>query len=154
MKEFVSEVGSDLIDMVITAARENKLQIISSVWAINEAIAVIDRKVRKKELTALEVQTIIATFAQRINEGSQSSSFLFTPMTHQIVANSRLLIDHFHISPDDALHLYTAWIYDCNHFLIHDKKIINRIKSGVAEDMTVIDLNNEGDRMHLATKLS
>lgn len=43
IKEFVPEVGSDLIDKITTSAREGKLQIITSVWAINEAIAVIDR---------------------------------------------------------------------------------------------------------------
>jgi predicted nucleic acid-binding protein len=153
MKEFITEVGSDLIDAVTTAAREGKLQVISSVWAVNEVIAVIDRKVRKKELTTIEVQTIIATLTQRIKDSIQNASFFFAPLEHQIVAYSRLLIDEYHISPDDALHLYTSWIYDCEYFLIHDRKIINRIKSRIAEGMTIIDLDSEKDRMYLAAQL-
>jgi predicted nucleic acid-binding protein len=47
IKEFAPEVGSELIDKLTTKAREGDIQIVSSVWMINEALAVIDRKFRK-----------------------------------------------------------------------------------------------------------
>jgi predicted nucleic acid-binding protein len=50
IKEFAPEVGSELIDKLTTKAREGDIQIVSSVWMINEALAVIDRKFRKNEL--------------------------------------------------------------------------------------------------------
>ncbi len=50
IKEFSPEVGSELIDKLTTKAREGDIQIVSSVWMINEALAVIDRKFRKNEL--------------------------------------------------------------------------------------------------------
>ncbi len=46
IKEFVPEVGSDLIDDVSNAAEAGNLQIITSTWSINEAVAVIDRLTR------------------------------------------------------------------------------------------------------------
>lgn len=50
IKEFAPEVGSELIDKLTTKATEGDIQIVSSVWMINEALAVIDRKFRKNEL--------------------------------------------------------------------------------------------------------
>lgn len=152
IKEFVPEVGSDLIDKLTTAARENKLEIISSVWAINETIAVIDRKQRKGELTKVEIQRIIATFVNRYLNNKEN--FFFVSIQSEMVANSRILINEFHISADDALHLYTGYIYDCSYFLIHDNKIIDRILSRVAEDMRTINLADETNRRYLESELS
>lgn len=42
-------------------------------------------------------------------------------------------IDIFYISPDNALHLYTAFIYDCDYFLIHDRKIIKNYLSTLSK---------------------
>jgi predicted nucleic acid-binding protein len=154
IKEFVPEVGSDLIDKVTTSAREGNLQIIASVWAINEAIAVIDRLTRRHEkpLSRSEQQEIIATFAQRITESSEHAAYRFAPIKHSLVSNSRMLIDGLHISPDDALHFYTAYVYDCDYFLIHDNKTVNRLKSQQVDGMTVIDLDSEADRSYLASQ--
>jgi predicted nucleic acid-binding protein len=54
IKEFAPEVGSELIDKLTTKAREGDIQIVSSVWMINEALAVIDRKFRKNGLNNLK----------------------------------------------------------------------------------------------------
>lgn len=155
IKEFVPEVGSDLIDKITTSAREGNLQIISSIWAINEAVAVIDRLTRtpKNPLSKGEQQGIIATFAERIIQSNENSAYRFAPIDHALVANSRMLIDGLHISPDDALHLYTGYVYDCEYFLIHDNKIIERLKSEKIEGMTIIDLDNEADRRLIASRL-
>ena len=55
IKEFSPEVGSELIDRLTTKASEGDIQIVSSVWMINEALAVIDRKFRKNELKQPQV---------------------------------------------------------------------------------------------------
>lgn len=81
LKEFVSEDGSDIVDKLTTAAREGKIQIVTSVWSVNEAIGVIDRKVRKGELAKPDVQTIMATISERIVASTQDSSFLLTPVS-------------------------------------------------------------------------
>jgi predicted nucleic acid-binding protein len=154
IKEFVSEIGSDVVDKVTTSAREGKLQIITSVWAINEAIAVIDRLTRrpKDPLTSMEQQKIIATFVERIRESSEHSAYRFAPIEHVLVANSRALIDGVHISADDALHLYTGFIHDCDYFLLHDSKIVRRLKAVPIEGMQIIDLGDENDHRFLASE--
>ena len=95
---------------------------------INEALAVIDRKFRKNELKQPQVQKIIATFAESIKTSSQTAIFLFAPVDHTIISRSRNLINGLHISTDDALHLYAAWVVDCQYFLVHDHNIITRVK--------------------------
>jgi len=154
IKEFVPEVASDLIDKVTTSAREGNLQIITSVWAINEAIAVIDRLTRRPDnpLSKSEQQDIMATFVERIMESNENAAYRFAPIEHTLVANSRILIEGLHISPDDALHLYTAYVYDCEYYLIHDKKIVKRLKSESIEGMRIIDLDDEADRNYLTSQ--
>ncbi|MGH9877007.1 MAG: type II toxin-antitoxin system VapC family toxin [Nitrososphaera sp.] len=156
IKEFVPEVGSDLVDDVSNAARAGKLKVIMSIWSVNEAVAVIDRLTRRpaEPLSPSERQQIIATFVERIKDSNEKASFRITPIEHILVTQSRLLIDQLHISPDDALHLYTAWIYDCDYFFIHDNKIVNRLKAASIQGMKIIDLADERDRALARQELS
>lgn len=103
-------------------------------------------------LSQSEQQDIIATIVERIRESSEHAAYRFAPIEHPIVTNSRTLIDGLHISPDDALHFYTAYVYDCDYFLIHDNKIVKRLKSQRIKGMTVIDLDSETDRSYLVSK--
>lgn len=160
IKEFSPrEVGFDLIDKITTSARQDssKLQIVSSIWTINEAVAVLDRKLRKQEITQVEMQTVIATLTQRIKDSSENASFRFAPMDHSMIAKSRSLIAAYHISADDALHLYTGWLYDCDYLLFHDRKIM-RIKPLISTasggSVNLIDLGDETDRRLLESQLS
>lgn len=136
------EVGSDLVDDISNAAKAGNLQIITSIWSLNEAVAVIDRLARKPKdpLSPTEVQQIIATISERITHTGEYATFRIAPIEHVIVAKSRLLVNAFHISADDALHLYTGWLYDCGHFLIHDNKIVQRLKAAPIEGMKIVDL--------------
>lgn len=123
-------------------------------WAINEAIAVVDRLTRRSKdpLSKVEQRQIIATFAERVKASKADAAFRFAPIEHVLVTvtNSRTLIDGMHISPDDALHLHTAYIYDCSYFLLHDAKIVQRIKTKPIECMQIIDLDDQRDREHLS----
>lgn len=155
IKEFVIEEGSDLVDRVTTLARTGDIQIISSVWTINETIAVVDRLTRrpKNALSRTEQQEIMATFAERMRSSDEHATFRFALIDHALVTGSRLLIDSYHISADDALHIYTAFIYDCNYLLIHDNKIVSRLKTDPIQGMEIIDLGSEADCQHLLNQL-
>ncbi len=41
--EFHNEIDSDLVSKIITSTNRNDLQIISSIWTINEIIVVMDK---------------------------------------------------------------------------------------------------------------
>ena len=156
IKEFVPETGSDLVDDTINAAKSGDIQVYTSVWSVNEAVAVVDRLTRRPAdpLSAAEQQQIIATFTERIRDSGEHAAYRVTPIEHVMVTGSRLLIDQLHISPDDALHIYTAWIYDCDYFFIHDDKIVKRLKQASIQDMTVIDLGDEKDKALARSQLN
>jgi predicted nucleic acid-binding protein len=162
VKEFVPELGSQLISRIVTAATEGHIEVYCSEWVINEAVAVVDRLSRrinehtkKPYLSKVKVQGIIATIAERVrNSGLQNSNIYFVYLDHAILANSRKLIDQYHISADDAVHLYTGWIYDCDYFLTHDKDLFKRIPSKNYEGIQMIDLGNAKDRNQLGSKLT
>ena len=108
----------------------------------------IDRLTRRPvdPLSIAEQQQIIATFVERIRDSNERAAFRITPIEHVIVANSRLLIDRLHISADDALQVYTGFIYDCDYFFIHDNNLVHRLKAASIQGMKIIDLANEKDR--------
>jgi predicted nucleic acid-binding protein len=54
IKEFAPEVGSELIDKLTTKAREGDIQIVSSVWMINEALAELIGSLERMNLNNLK----------------------------------------------------------------------------------------------------
>jgi hypothetical protein len=62
---------------------------------------------------------------------------------------TRFLIDRYHISTDDALHLYTAWIRDCDSFIFQDKYLSKMIPKEYEPES-----NNKADRTYLQLQLS
>ncbi|MEW5840193.1 MAG: hypothetical protein AB1753_04240, partial [Thermoproteota archaeon] len=71
-----------------------------------------------------------------------------------LVAKSRLLIDGYPISADDALHVYTAFIYDCDFLLMHDNRIVTPLKADPLTRLEVIDLGSRADREYLRRQLN
>lgn len=153
LKEFVSEVSSDLIDKTLLAAESGKLQIITSRWSINEAVSVIDRKNRNKELGLLDLQVIYDIFAQRIVETSEEANFRIVPVANAIIEHSMLLTVDYHIRPPDALHLSTTHIFDCSYLLVRDKDFVRKVKPHPPPGLEIIDLENASDRKHLESEL-
>ena len=50
--------------------------------------------------------------------------------------------------------LYASWVVDCQYFLVHDHKIITRVKSKQHEDLKIIDLGDQNDIQRLESELS
>jgi hypothetical protein len=44
-------------------------------------------------------------------------------------------------------------VFDCRYFLVHDKKIVNRLNSFDYDDLEIIDLANADDRLYLEKEL-
>ncbi len=161
LKEFVDEVGSDLVSKITSSTNRNDIQIISSVWVINEAISVIDRLTRRNMdkkpkdiiLDIPSIQLIISTVVERIKKTSENSFFRFVYLEHPIITDSRILIKDFHLSPNDAVHVFTGYVYDCNYFLVQDKNLIKEFPEKRYYKMKLIDLANAEDRKFLESTL-
>ena len=163
--ELFNKSSSDLISKISSIDISN-VQIISSIWTMNEIIAITDRlsqKINKKtgffELSNIDIQKVISTIVARIKTISKSSSskvFNFVYLDHKIIkiiTDSRKLTSDFHLSPNDAIHLCTGYIFDCNYFIVYNKSFVNRFPFKKYATMKVVDLTNENDRKMLETEL-
>jgi hypothetical protein len=43
--------------------------------------------------------------------------FNFVYLDHNIITDSRILTKDFHLSPTDAIHMFTGYAYNCNTLL-------------------------------------
>ncbi len=89
-------------------------------------------------------------------EGSKEQTktiFRFVYLDHAIITDSRILKD-FHLSPNDAVHIFTGYVYDCNYFLVQDKNLIKEFPLKKYYNMKLIDLANEDVRIFLEKELN
>jgi predicted nucleic acid-binding protein len=159
--EFHNEIDSDLVSKIITSTNRNDLQIISSIWTINEIIAVMDKisqKINEKtgmfELSNIDIKKIVSTIVERIRKiiNNENAMFNFVYLDHNIIKDSRILTKDFHLSPTDAIHMFTGYAYNCNYFVTHNKYFINQFPFKKYGEMKLIDLKNENDRKLLESE--
>jgi hypothetical protein len=157
----VNKSSSDLISKISSIDISN-VQIISSIWTMNEIIAIMDRlsqKINKKtgffELSNIDIQKVISTIVARIKTISKPSStvFNFVYLDHKIITDSRKLTRDFHLSSNDAIHLCTGYSFNCNYFIVYNKSVVNQFPFKKYAAMKLVDLTNENDRKMLETEL-
>ena len=162
---FHHEINVDLLSKIITTStNRNNLQIISSIWTINEIIAIIDRllqKINEKtgffELSDNDIKKIISTIVERIRiitSNNDNAMFKFVYLDHDIITDSRILTKNFHLPLNDAIHMLTGYAYNCNYFIVHNKYFINQFPFKKYDKMKLIDLTNENDRKLLERELN
>jgi predicted nucleic acid-binding protein len=161
VKEFQAGIGTDLVSK-ISSTNRNDIQIISSIWTINEIILVMDKisqKINEKtgmfELSNQDIKKIISTVVERIKTISKENTMLkFVYLDHNIITESRILTKDFHLSPTDAIHLFTGYAYNCNYFVVHNKYFINQFPFKKYAKMKLIDLTDENDKKILESELN
>ena len=161
VKEFQVGISSSLVSKISSTCR-NDIQIISSIWTFNEIISVMDKisqKINEKtgmfKLSNNDIKKIISIIVERIRTISNENTMLkFVYLDHNIITDSRILTKDFHISPADAIHMFTGYVYDCNYFVAHDKHFINQFPFKKYARMKLIDLTNENDRKLLERELN
>ncbi|MDI6655823.1 MAG: type II toxin-antitoxin system VapC family toxin, partial [Candidatus Hydrothermarchaeota archaeon] len=100
VKRYSSEEGSSTINSLF----ESEHEIVTSHWTLTEAIAAIDKKVRRRQITETERDLSISVLFSDILEKNitfikLSDEFLY-PIIEKILAH--------HISADDALQLFSC----------------------------------------------
>lgn len=151
-KIFAQEPGSDDAGLLFRLAHDGRLQIYMSRWVINETIAAIDRKERRKEFRMDERNRILATIiTHAIQFSEENRAVKFVPVTDEIVSRSKDIIMEYRIGADDSLHLYTAFAKDCQYFVCCDSKLIKNT-AGMVADLQLLDITNHADVLRL-TKL-
>lgn len=114
--------------------KNSNIQIIMSVWTINETIAAIDKKAHQKhDISKEEADVLISQVLQKTLEYSkdQTSGISFVPVDNDIVRGSLPFIYDSHISADDALHVFTAFEQGCEYIITHDIRIRQQLPTTI-----------------------
>lgn len=87
VKTYSQEAGTDVADALFKLAEDKRVKIVLSIWAVNEAVAAIDRKHRRGELTDLQCDLIFATIVRRTIDYAEKpdAPIEFKPITRSIL---------------------------------------------------------------------
>lgn len=133
VKLFKQESGTATANLLFRLAHDKRIQILMSYWTINETTAALDRTYRRREISDENYPIIRATLIKNlILYGDEGSSVGIVPLPNVILRHSIDVINQFHVSADDALHLYTAFVMNCDYFLCDDRKLVSRTNGEIS----------------------
>lgn len=139
VKEFSEEIGSEIAHRLFSMCKKGRIDLITSHWTIGESIAAVDRKFRKRELTEDQMDTIIVTLIGRTTELANTKHLTIVALNQNLVTASWKYIASNHLSADDALHLVSSLVTECDIFIASDKYLVAVIKREGMESDNISD---------------
>ncbi|MCK4398938.1 MAG: type II toxin-antitoxin system VapC family toxin [Methanophagales archaeon] len=142
VKRYCEEEGSDVVNDVFESGNE----ILSSYWTLAEAIAAIDRKVAKRQISEEE-----RDFAISVLFSDVFNRVTFVKISNEFIEAIIEMILAHHISTDDALQLFSCIISFSPIFLASDRALIRAAKE---EGLKAFDVENSEDNERLRRLLA
>ncbi len=142
VKRYCEEEGSDVVNDVFESGNE----ILSSYWTLAEAIAAIDRKVAKRQISEEE-----RDFAISVLFSDVFNRVTFVKISNEFIEAIIEMILAHHISADDALQLFSCIISFSPIFLASDRALIRAAKE---EGLKAFDVENSEDNERLRRLLA
>jgi len=137
VKRYCEESGSDVVNEVFESGNE----IVTSYWTLAEAIAAIDKKVAKRQISEEERDFVISVlFSDALN------GITFVKISNDFIEAIIEKILAHHISTDDALQLVSCIVSISPIILAADKGLIRAAKW---EGLEAFDVENSGERERL-----
>ena len=102
------EKGANEITELIDSAKNGKITLISSFLLVGECISVFDKWVRYKLISSEDLNRTIKKFIRDIQELSNNGMLILEPVSTSTITNCLELIIKYHLSINDAIHLYSA----------------------------------------------
>ncbi|MBA7528054.1 hypothetical protein ES705_20237 [subsurface metagenome] len=142
VKRYCEEGGSDVVNDVF----ESDNEIVTSYWTLAEAIAAIDKKVAKRQISEEERDFVISVlFSDVLNR------ITFVKISNEFIEAIIEMILAHHISADDALQLFSCIVSLSPIFLASDKGLIRAAKE---EGLKSFDVENSEEREKLRRLLA
>jgi predicted nucleic acid-binding protein len=142
VKRYCEEEGSDVVNEVFEGGNE----IVTSYWTLAEAIAAIDRKVAKRQISEEERDFVISVLFSDV-----SDRITFVKISNEFIEAIIEKILAHHISADDALHLFSCFVSLSPIFLASDKGLIRAAKE---EGLKAFDVENREEKEKLRRLLA
>jgi uncharacterized protein len=124
LKRYVSEPGTETVDLIYDKAETGELTITISLWNIGEALGVLDEKRRKGWLTEKEFQQTLKNFANEILKLIRLKSIEIIPLHTQILTNTWNLLMTHQVYEADALQIATCIQNKNNALVSSDEKLV------------------------------
>ena len=102
------EEGSGIINNLVDDAKAGKEQLVSSFIVIGEIISVFDKWVRYKLISSDECTELVKIFIWEIKELNDAGILILEHVSTSTITNCLDLITKYHLSLNDAIHLYSA----------------------------------------------
>jgi len=142
VKRYCEEGGSDVVNDVF----ESDNEIVTSYWTLAEAIAAIDKKVAKRQISEEERDFVISVlFSDVLNR------ITFVKISNEFIEAIIEMILAHHISADDALQLFSCIVSLSLIFLASDKGLTRAAKE---EGLKAFDVENSEEREKLRRLLA
>ena len=151
VKRFSKERASDVADMLFAASNAGKFKIFISTWVVNESIAAIDRKFRRRETSLEDRNNSIATLIDETDLLAKNGSLEIIPIKQDIVDGSLEFVINHHLFADDALHIVSAITNSCKIFVTADRLLVEVIKE---TDLQGFNIEKSSEQRSLFNRLN
>lgn len=128
LKRYITEAGTEAIDLIFDKAEIGELAITISLWNIGEALGVLDERQRRGWLTDREFQQTLNLFADELVKLMRLKSLEITPVQTSTLTNTWNLIMNYHLYEADALQLTTCNYNNNDALITSDKKLAKTSK--------------------------
>jgi predicted nucleic acid-binding protein len=151
VKRFSRERGSEVADTLFALCNAGEVKIVISSWVINESIAAIDRKFRRREISIAERDKCISTLIEQADLLAKDGSLAIIPVEQANVNGSLEFVINGHLSADDALHLFSAVISSCKMFVAADKLLV---KAATGSNLQGFNIEKNSEQQSLLRVLN
>ncbi|RLI12543.1 PIN domain nuclease [Candidatus Bathyarchaeota archaeon] len=124
IKRYVTEPGTQTIDIIFDKAEAGELIIAFSLWNIGEVLGVLDERRRRKWLTQQEFTQTLRNLADELLKLIRLRTIEIIVIHAPILTETWSLILNYHIYEADALQINTCIHSRSNAFISSDKRLI------------------------------
>ena len=116
------EKGVGQVEKIVSESKSGKHVLSSSYWLIPEALASIDSWERRRYITRDEKKKSVAQLLENVEEGLNNGFLAFLGLKPETYATPGFLylVSEEHMTPGDALHIYTATLLKPEVFVTAD----------------------------------
>jgi len=101
----------------------------------------------RSELLEQERNYVIFGMLEKVNQLVSQGQIFQVSLTDEVARSSTAIITDKHLSPGDALHLFSAIVASCNVLLLADKRFAERAKD--SGDFEIFNIMNDDDYSNL-----
>ncbi len=124
LKRYISETGTETMDLIYDKAETGELIITISLWNIGEALGVLDEKRREGWLTEKEFKQTLNNFGEELLKLIRLKSIEIVPVQSQILTDTWGPLMTYHVYEADALQIATCRQNKNNALISSDEKLV------------------------------